>query len=365
MKKPVLLICLAAFTVLALAAFAAFVWPGFLLPPREDGAAPALPPEDGGLQVWFIDVGQGDSTLLSDGTHTVLIDAGPKENGGNIVFPYVHKVSSDNYIDVLIITHDDIDHTGGLTKILQDCTIGKIYAPSFDGDNLSSQRMVNLLAKQQKNGAELIVSNENEVLDLGNMHLHLHRMMGAGNDNDGCIITRLQYGTVSFLFMADAEKDAELDYLVHTGMDDLTCNVLRVSHHGADNSTIPRFLSTVKPLYAVISVGKNSYGHPSKDVIKELTDAHCSVWTTMESGTIIAITDGRTISLSGSIQADSDLVTCDYIGNKRSKIVHKSDCRHTKEIQVKVPFSSVEDAISKGYHTCKDCIGEYSPSTTE
>jgi len=356
-KKPVLLICLAALTVLALAALAAFVWPGFLLPPSEDGAAPALPPEDGGLQVWFIDVGQGDSTLLSDGTHTVLIDAGDRDHG-NKVYSQLHSVCPEDHIDILIITHDHADHTGGLTKILKECTADVIYAPSYDGENLSG--MAGLLEEQRRRGAAVVIPEVNETVELGDIRLLLHCMAGAKNENDGCIITRAQYGSTVFLFMADAGTDGELDYLLHSGQTDPDCDVLRVSHHGSDTSTTQKFLNGVKPEYAVISAGKdNQYGLPDAVIVTRLAAAGCNPWITGQFGTILAVSDGTHVSLRTSLAEAPELAECSYIGNKNTHKLHDKECPSVTQMKEgnKVPFNSIEEARSQGYDLCTNCLG--------
>lgn len=362
MKKPAVLIALAAALVLALTALAAFVWPGFLARrPEPVTAGETEPPAAEALremQVYFIDVGQGDSTLITDGEHTVLIDAGDRDHG-NKVYSQVHSVSPEDHIDVLIITHDHADHTGGLTKILKDCTAEVIIAPAFDGENLTG--MAGLLSAQEEKGARLVIPGANERIDAGDIRLFLHRMMGdAKNENDACIVTRVQYGDTVFLIMADAGTDAEMDYIQHSGLEDLTCDVLRVGHHGSATSTTQRFLTAAAPRYAVISVSQdNTYGLPDQKIISLLASAGCNPWITAQLGTVVAVTDGASVSLRTVISPDSDLSDCLYIGNGKTLKLHDRNCSSVTRMaeKNKVAFDSIEDALRQGYELCSICLG--------
>lgn len=364
MKKTVLRICLMAVPILVLAALAAFVWPGFLSAGTGSGTAPSavqtepLSGPAGEMQVYFIDVGQGDSTLITDGEHTVLIDAGDRDHG-NKVYSQLHSVSPDDHIDVLIITHDHIDHTGGLSKILKDCRADMIIAPAFDGENLAG--LSALLEKQKEKGALLTVPGTNGSVDAGDIHLFLHRMAGdAKNENDASIITRVQYGDTVFLIMADAGTDAEMDYLKHSGLEDFDCDVLRTGHHGSGTSTERRFLEAVSPEYAVISVGQeNTYGLPDQKTVSRLASAGCNLWITAQLGTVIAVSDGKTVSLHTVIPSASDLSSCPFIGNGKTLKLHDRNCSSVSKMadKNKVPFDSKEDALRQGYEPCGICMG--------
>ena len=355
MKKRVLMVIIAVLA-LAVTSLAAFVWPGFLSasPPGNDAAARSDP--NGELRVYFIDVGQGDSTLITDGTHTVLVDAGDRDHG-NKVYSQLHEVSPDAHIDVLIITHDHADHTGGLSKILKDCRADVILAPGFEGENLSA--LSGLLEAQRQGGAQVRVPENNETLWVGDIRLDLHRMgRDARNENDVSIITRVQYGDTVFLLMADAGVEAETDWMLHSGLPDLSCNVLRVGHHGSQTSTSRRFLEAVSPAYAVISAGKdNTYGLPDADTVSRLAAMGCNPWITAEVGTVEAVTDGKTLSLRAVIPLESDIGTAPYIGNKKTLKLHKRDCSSvsTMSDNNKVGFDSPEEAFRQGYEPCSVC----------
>lgn len=360
MKKRVLTVIIAVLA-LTVTALAAFVWPGFLSASRKtaplsgnDAAARSVP--GGELRVYFIDVGQGDSTLITDGTHTVLVDAGDRDHG-NKVYSLLHEVSGDAHIDMLIITHDHADHTGGLSKILKDCRADIILAPCFEGENLSA--LSGLLEAQRQHGAQVRVPENNETLWAGDIRLDLHRMgRDAGNENDGSIITRVQYGEAVFLLMADAGVEAETDWLMHSALPDLSCNVLRVGHHGSETSTSRRFLEAVIPEHAVISAGKdNTYGLPDAETVSRLAALGCNPWITAEVGTVVAVTDGESLSLRSVIPLESDVGTAPYIGNKKTLKLHQRDCSSVSAMsdKNKVGFDSPEEAFRQGYEPCGVC----------
>lgn len=353
MKKRVLMAIIAVLS-LTVTALAAFVWPGFLSAPRSGNDAAARSDPNGELRVYFINVGQGDSTLITDGTHTVLIDAGDGEHGSK-VYSRLHTEVPEDHIDILIITHDHIDHVGGLSKILKDCRADVIIAPSFDGVNLTS--LSDLLKGQQEKGTELRVLQTNETVVLGDIRLDMHRMgKDAQSENDSSIITRVQYGDTVFLIMADAGIEAETDWMLHSGLSDLSCQVLRVGHHGSDTSSSRRFLEAVSPKYAVISVAKaNQYGLPDDSVVSRLAAMGCNPWKT-EVGTVVVETDGVTVSVS-SILESADVSTAPFIGNSNSKKVHRRDCSSVSTISEEhlVAFDSLEVAFQEGYKPCGKC----------
>lgn len=219
----------------------------------------------------------------------------------------------------------------------------RIYCGDTQTPNMLS--LSSLIEQNLARGTQLIPVENGMELFVGEMCFTLYRAerLSYNNENDRSVVTRVRFGNVSFLVAADAEAEAEL-MLTGSGAQ-LKADVLRVGHHGAATSTTERFLAAVSPAYAVISVGAgNDYGHPEALVLERLRMAHCSVWTTMESGTVVACTDGSTLTLSSLLPPDRGEPV--FIGNMNSKKYHDPACGNAAAIaeKNKVLLYSKEEA---------------------
>ena len=179
------------------------------------------------------------------------------------------------------------------------------------------------------------------------------------------------YGDTSFLFTGDAEREEE-QQILDAGYD-LSATVLKVGHHGSKNSTTYPFLREVMPEYAVISVGENTYGHPTEDTLSRLRDADVKVYRTDMQGDIKAVSDGKnvifTTKKNGEIQtnpnvtekskeAEQNDTACDYIGNISSKKLHRPDCRAVEQMSEKNKkhmHCTRNEAIESGFSPCGQC----------
>lgn len=205
--------------------------------------------------------------------------------------------------------------------------------------------------------------------------------------NNNTIVIKLTYGSNSFLFEGDAEDVSEGEILAR-GFD-LSANVLKIGHHGSSSSTTNSFLNKVNPKYAIICVGKdNSYGHPHQETMLKLKNKGILVYRTDECGTIVATSDGKSITFnckpgdyayggtgsssqinnaasatySSTISQSSTTVSPapsttskNYIGNINSKKFHLPSCRSLPAQQNQVYFTSRDEAIQQGYVPCKNC----------
>ena len=167
------------------------------------------------------------------------------------------------------------------------------------------------------------------------------------DNNDNSIVLRIVYGDTSFLFTGDAGRDAEAD-LTASG-EELSATVLKVGHHGSATSTGYVFLRDVMPQYAVISVGTdNSYGHPSEDTLSRLRDAGAQVFRTDLQGTVTAVSDGKTVTITTQKNAGAAAVNPTektdaadaYIGNVNSKVFHSPDCSSLPGEENRVTFAA-------------------------
>lgn len=179
--------------------------------------------------------------------------------------------------------------------------------------------------------------------------------------NNTSIVMKLTYGDTSFLFTGDAERDEE-QAILNAGYD-LSADVLKVGHHGSDSSTSYVWLREIMPKYAVISVGKgNSYGHPTEEVLSRLRDADVQVYRTDLQGDIVAVSDGKNITITTekneTVQTNETVAEPEesgYIGNRNTKRFHRPDCRTLPAEKNQVQFSSREEAVRMGYDPCGNC----------
>lgn len=245
------------------------------------------------MEVHFMDVGQGDATLVTCGGHAMLIDAGD-DTKGTAIQNYLQKQKITR-LDYLILTHPDADHIGGAPVIITKIDIGKVFVSNFEKDNKTYQKLIQSLDDKQ---IKPLTPRVNSQYTLGTANITiLAPGKSYDNPNDASIALLLKNGTRSFLFTGDAGEDAEKDIL-KTGID-ISADVYKVGHHGSKYSTSKDFFNAVDPFYAVISCGENnSYGHPHAETLNTLRTSGVMVYRTDEAGTIVASTDGKSISFN-------------------------------------------------------------------
>ncbi|MCI6948128.1 MAG: MBL fold metallo-hydrolase [Oribacterium sp.] len=324
----------------------------------------------GTLTVTWLDVGQGDAAVIQCGGQSMLIDGGKPEKSSYIyAWLQQHGLS---YLDVIVATHVDADHIGGLSGALNYASVGTAYCPETTGTTETFQSFVKYLAQR---GKQITVPTAGETFALGGAQIQilgpLHR---AEDSNDNSIVLKVSFGATSFLFTGDAERAEEQD-LLNSGVN-LLSTVLKVGHHGSDTSTSYPFLRAVAPQYAVISVGAgNSYGHPTEAVLSRLRDAGVTTFRTDMQGEITAVSDGQTINFStaknavaiasanaGGGNADGaagvGTTAGSYVLNTNSHKFHLPSCSSVETISLKNRKDvneSREQIISEGYAPCKRC----------
>ena len=245
------------------------------------------------MEVHFIDVGQGDATLVTCGGRTMLIDAGD-DTKGTAIQNYLQKQKITK-LDYLVLTHPDADHIGGAPVIITKFKIGNVFVSNFEKDNKTYQKLVQSLDDKQ---IKALTPKVNSKYTLGTASITILAPGSSyDNPNDASIGLLLKNGTRSFLFTGDAGEDAEEDIL-ETGID-ISADVYKVGHHGSRYSTSKDFFQAVDPFYAVISCGEgNSYGHPHAETLNTLRTNGVMVYRTDEAGTIVASTDGKSVSFN-------------------------------------------------------------------
>ena len=255
----------------------------------------------GTLTVTWLDVGQGDAAVIQCGGQSMLIDGGKPEKSSYIyAWLQQHGLS---YLDVIVATHVDADHIGGLAGALNYASVGTAYCPVTTGTTETFQSFVKYLAQR---GKQITVPTAGETFPLGGAQVQiLGPLQSAVDSNNSSIVLKVSFGATSFLFTGDAERAEEQD-LLNAGVN-LQSTVLKVGHHGSDTSTSYPFLRAVAPQYAVISVGAgNSYGHPTEAVLSRLRDAGVTTFRTDMQGEITAVSDGQTVNFSTAKNATAE-----------------------------------------------------------
>jgi len=245
----------------------------------------------GELEVHFIDVGQGDSILIKDNSHAMLIDAGENDKG-EIVLDYL-KSQKVEKLDYIIGTHPHSDHIGGLDTVIEKMNVDYIIMPKVAhttktyGDLLDAIQAKNIAVKQAKVG---------DTYSLGDANFTILSPSSPTYDemNNYSVGIKLTLGKISFVMAGDAEKLSETE-ITKTGID-LSADVLKLSHHGASNAINEDFYNAVHPKFAVISVGKdNDYNHPNPKTLLAMMNHGIKIFRTDVQGSIVFRTDGTTL----------------------------------------------------------------------
>jgi competence protein ComEC len=282
-KTILLLLCAAVFVVYSLSAY-----DGQFFSFRTDTCTPGL------LCVHFLDVGQGDAVFIeSPSGMQILIDGGPgpavlRELGSAMRF-------FDRDIDLIIATHPDKDHIGGLVDVLKRYTVHAVLLTENKSETPVSDMFEALVEEED---AQLFYARSGQRYDIGGAFFTVFfpdRDATLFETNTASIILKLSYGEIDFLFTGDAPQSVE-KYLVAAYSGALASEVLKVGHHGSKTSTAETFVSAVSPQYAVISAGRdNTYGHPHSEVLDVLDSLQAAVYGTYDEGRISFETDGTNV----------------------------------------------------------------------
>ena len=261
---------------------------------REKGAAEGSSielAEDSAAEIHFIDVGQGDATLIKCGGEVMLIDTGENDKGTAIQL-YLQKQGVEK-LEYLVLTHPDSDHIGGADVVITKFEIGQVFMPDYEKENRTYEDVVQALKDKR---IEAVVPQVGAVYPLGGGAFTILAPNRTYSDsNNSSIALLFQNGENRFLFTGDAEEEAEKDIL-ETGLS-LQADVYKAGHHGSSTASTKEFLEAVDAEYAVISCGEdNSYGHPHAEVLNNLRGEGVKVFRTDEQGSIVAWSDGKEIT---------------------------------------------------------------------
>ena len=304
-------------------------------------------------QFHFIDVGQGDCTLIYSDDTVILIDAGTYESGSNTC-NYIKNLGIDT-IDYFIGSHPHEDHIGGAAAVLTLFDVENVFMNGEFTTSYAFEKMVDVMLRKN---ITPVIPEINKSYDAGPFKL---KFISPENDykdtNNNSLVLSITYKDIKALFTGDCERMVE-SYLVNSDKK-LSADILKVAHHGSRDSSSSDFLEKVSPTVAVIQCGKdNSYGHPHKETLERLSRTNAQIFRTDESGTIILRTDGIKIyNTSGEEQNKSQQVEkeTDYIGNINSRVFHRKTCKNLPSEKNRIGFATIEEAIENNYKACGNC----------
>ncbi len=317
------------------------------------------------LEVHFIDVGQGSSTLIeSDGCY-MLVDGGDSKYTSKVV-SYLNSQSVGR-LDYIIATHYDADHLNGVVAALDNYDTGVVIAPDYKAESKVYKSFTSLL-KEKK--IKITYPETGTKYKIGNAEFTILAPNDTHYDdaNDYSVAIKLVNGNNSFILTGDAEIESEYEML-ETGID-LSCDVYLAGHHGSKYSSSQAFLQELKPDSVVISAGKdNRYGHPSDEAMARLKAAGCDIYRTDELGDIVATSNGKNITFNvnkssggnknnNSTGKNNTNKKGTYIGNVNSKKFHEKDCGSVPDEENRVYFNTSDDAEDAGYNPCGNCNPE-------
>lgn len=249
---------------------------------------------EGTLEVHFLDVGHGDSTLVICGAHAMMIDCGDSAQG-----TMLEEYLSDHHVtklDYLILTHPDKDHIGGASAVLTKFSVGQVFQSVFQKGSETEERLKQTL--KLKN-TDAVTPEPGAEYQLGDAWFTILAPNGIYEEsNNSSIALVLHFGENTFLFTGDAEKEAEEDMVENSENPgrSLKADVYQAGHHGDKSSSKKKFLRAVSPEYAVISCDyQGEKGHPDAEVLERMKEADIKVFRTDEQGTIVAVSDGKDI----------------------------------------------------------------------
>jgi competence protein ComEC len=271
---------------------------------------------DGKLHIIFCDVGQGDAAYVRfpDG-RDMVVDGGPNDRVMDCLGR--HMPFWDRHLDMVVMTHPQKDHMHGLIALMDRFSVGYFLRSDVSNTTEGYQKLVDVVKKNNISVKYLVQGDQ---ITIGSTSLSLlwpssqqiaegvrasdvaqtgSQVLGAatGDLNDYSLVFTLQYGDFDAVFTGDADSRVEPEYVGLSALK-YPVEVLKVPHHGSKTGMTDAFIGWVKPELAVISVGKNSYGHPSKQAVDMLQSVNSQVLRTDQQGDIEVVSDGKQWSVT-------------------------------------------------------------------
>lgn len=338
---------------------------------RPKSNVPSAPMDT--AEIHFIDVGQGDSTLIIADNEAMLIDCGDNDKGMS-VRRYLEKQGIEE-LEYVIGTHPDADHIGGMDVVLYNFYCDKVIMPDCTADTKTYDDVIQTV-KSKNYSITYPQVGDTYTLGSGSFTIIAPNRDDYSDKNDFSVGLIFDYGSTSFVFTGDAEG-AEAD-IVGNGID-LSADVFKAGHHGSSTSSGDAILNAVDPKYAVISCGAgNKYGHPHSETLQRFVSRNIEVYRTDTQGTVIAYTDGINITWSSeksapvnsqrnangqntapTVSQSTAETSASYILNTNTKKYHLPTCRSVKQMSdsnKEESNLSAAEIEALGYEACKNCL---------
>lgn len=261
-------------------------------------------------EINFIDVGQGDSTLIRVNNKNILIDGGGSmetENfdvGEKTLFPYL--LDRGIYaLDYVMVSHFDADHSQGLEYVMKNMKVKNAVISSLGQESKEYTTFLNLAKRQQTN---LIYVRKGDVIKIGDCIIEIlypdNEEIVENRKNNNAIVSKITWKEYSILFTGDIEEKAEKKILnmYENKLEKLESTIIKVGHHGSKTSSTEAFIQAVKPKIALIGVGKNNkFGHPNENVLERLKNIGCKIYRTDIQGEI-------TVKLNSTVKVYTKII---------------------------------------------------------
>lgn len=277
-----------------MAAAACLALDAFLWWQVAQGAAP------GAGRIYFLDVGQGDSELaILPGGEKILTDGGP--DGGVIEKLDAAMPAGDRYIDLVVVSHPQLDHFNGLRSVLARYEVGAILLNGRT-DAPAEKEWQDLMRIAEEKGIPRLTVRGGDKVRIGRSGISFlgpspEYLMGA-DVNNTALVERVSFPEFTALLAGDLGSDGETDLTGRSS--DLKADILKISHHGSKFSSGAAFLAAVAPRLAFIEVGAgNRYGHPAKETLARLASSSIPVFRTDEHGTIEVLAEAGKLRVAG------------------------------------------------------------------
>ncbi len=249
------------------------------------------------LTVSFLDVGQGDAILVEGPTGIEMLVDGGKDRSVLRELPRLMG-PLDRSIDIVVATHPDADHIGGLPGVFNRYSVARFFESGREGDT-SLYESLEVSVDRERGIQEGVLRNGMRIHLGGGAYADiLHpedNVAQLRETNDASTVMRVVYGETEFMLTGDASAWVE-DRIVARYGSLIASDVLKAGHHGSKTSTSPAFLAAVDPGIVVVSAGRdNSYGHPHEDVVARVLESGARLISTIESGTISFVSDGKAV----------------------------------------------------------------------
>ena len=233
--------------------------------------------------VRFIDVGQGDSILISSNGHNAMIDFGNNADNGRELASKLKEYSISSF-DCLFITHYDSDHIGGADTVLDRFDVENVILPTTSGEKSSAYRQVE--TSLETTDANIINASTGKLIKIGDFNLEIvGYYKNEEESNDRSLVIFAEIDGIKFLFSGDI--GTKIENKLMSQKKNIDCDVYKASHHGSKSANSYKFLKYITPEYTVISCGAgNSYGHPHEEVVSSLEKVDSEIYRTDEDGDV-------------------------------------------------------------------------------